>query len=107
MMMGPTDVLQCAADWLAAGRRVVLATVIETWGSSPRPCGSQLVARDDGEFVGSVSGGCVEAKVIEAALEILAGGPARILTFGVSNEDAWEMGLACGGRVRIYLEPVA
>jgi xanthine dehydrogenase accessory factor len=97
------DVLERAASWVAAGKKIALATVVETWGSSPRPRGSQLVARDDGEFIGSVSGGCVEGKVVEAAREVLAGGPARVLEFGVSNEDAWQVGLACGGTVRILV----
>jgi xanthine dehydrogenase accessory factor len=97
------DVLERAASWLAGGRKVAIATVVETWGSSPRPRGSQLAARDDGEFAGSVSGGCVEGKVVEAAREVLAGAPPRLLEFGVSNEEAWEVGLACGGTVRIFV----
>ncbi len=105
--MGPeADVLERAAAWLAEGRRVAMATVVETWGSSPRPRGSQLAVRDDGLFVGSVSGGCVEGKVVEAAHEVIASGVARTLEFGVSNEEAWEVGLACGGTVRIYVEAV-
>lgn len=107
MAEAEADVLERAAGWLAAGKKVALATVIETWGSSPRPRGSQLAVREDGEFVGSVSGGCVEGKVIEAARAVLAGAPPRILEFGVSNEEAWEVGLACGGTVRIFVEPVA
>jgi xanthine dehydrogenase accessory factor len=91
-----------ALEWLDAGRGVALATVVDTWGSSPRPKGSQLAVRDDGLFVGSVSGGCVEGKVVEAALEVMEGGH-RLLEFGVANEDAWEVGLACGGTVRIFV----
>lgn len=83
-----------------------MATVVETWGSSPRPRGSRLAVRDDGLFVGSVSGGCVEAKVVEAAHEAMRTGAAQLLEFGVSNEEAWEVGLACGGTVRIHVEPV-
>jgi xanthine/CO dehydrogenase XdhC/CoxF family maturation factor len=101
------DVLERATAWLAEGRRVAIATVVETWGSSPRPRGSQLVVRDDGLFAGSVSGGCVEGKVVEAAREVLAGAPPRLLEFGVSNDEAWEVGLACGGTVHIYVEAVA
>jgi xanthine/CO dehydrogenase XdhC/CoxF family maturation factor len=101
------DELERAAAWLDQGRQVALATVIETWGSSPRPRGSVLVVRDDGHFEGSVSGGCVEGKVVEAAQEVLRGGPARVLEFGVSNEEAWQVGLACGGAIRIYVERVA
>ncbi len=100
------DVLESALAWLAAGHRVALATVVETWGSSPRPRGSQLAVRDDGLFVGSVSGGCVEGKVVEAAHQVMASKRPQTLGFGVSNEDAWEVGLACGGTVRIHVEPV-
>jgi xanthine dehydrogenase accessory factor len=92
-----------AREWLDAGRRVALATVVDTWGSSPRPRGSQLAVRDDGLFVGSVSGGCVEGKVVEAALEVMASNTPRLLEFGVANEEAWEVGLACGGTVRIFV----
>jgi xanthine/CO dehydrogenase XdhC/CoxF family maturation factor len=101
------DILERAAAWLAEGRGVALATVIDTWGSSPRPRGSQLALRDDGEFIGSVSGGCVEGKVIEIAREILRGAPPRVLEFGVSDEEAWGVGLACGGTVRIFVDAVA
>jgi len=100
------DVLEQALSWHVDGRRVAVATVVETWGSSPRPRGSQLAVRDDGLFVGSVSGGCVEAKVVEAAQTAMNTGAPRMLEFGVSNEDAWEVGLACGGTVRIFVEPV-
>jgi xanthine/CO dehydrogenase XdhC/CoxF family maturation factor len=101
-----TDVLERAAAWLSQGRKVALATVIETWGSSPRPRGSRLAIRDDGQFVGSVSGGCVEGKVVEAAHEVMGGAPPKMLDFGVSNEEAWQVGLACGGSIRIFVEPV-
>lgn len=100
------DVLTQAAMWQDAGHAVALATVVETWGSSPRPAGSQLAIRDDGLFVGSVSGGCVEGAVVEAANGVIKEGTVRLLEFGVSNEDAWEVGLACGGRVRIFVEPL-
>jgi xanthine dehydrogenase accessory factor len=99
-------VLQRAAAWHDAGLGVALATVVETWGSSPRPVGSQLVVDAQGRFEGSVSGGCVEATVIVAALEILNGARARELAFGVSDEDAWRVGLPCGGRITVYVEPV-
>ena len=101
------DVLDRALAWIDEGRRVALATVVETWGSAPRPRGSQLVVRDDGLFFGSVSGGCVEGKVIEAAQASMQDRRHQLLEFGVSNEEAWEVGLACGGTVRIYVEPVA
>ncbi len=103
-----------AVEWRRAGRGVALATVVATWGSSPRPAGSQLAVRDDGLFLGSVSGGCVEGQVIKDALEMIAAAsraedaaaPPRSLEFGVANEEAWEVGLACGGRVRILVELV-
>lgn len=100
------DVLATASAWLAAGRGVALATVVKTWGSSPRPAGSQLAIRDDGAFVGSVSGGCVDGAVIETALDVIAKGDVRNLEFGVRDEDAWAVGLACGGRIAIFVEPL-
>ena len=99
-------VLETAEAWLAAGHAVALATVIKTWGSAPRPAGSQLAVRKDGTFVGSVSGGCVEGAVITEALEAITDGKPRKLSFGVSNEDAWQVGLACGGQIEIYVERV-
>lgn len=98
------DLLALARAWHAEGRRVALATVVKTWGSSPRPAGSLLVIRDDGLFEGSVSGGCVEAEVIRAAVEVMEGGPPRLLEFGVTSERAWEVGLACGGRIEVFVE---
>jgi xanthine dehydrogenase accessory factor len=99
-------VLDRAAGWLDEGRPVALATVVQTWGSSPRPVGSQMAISGDGRFEGSVSGGCVEGAVAEAGQEAMADGKARLLTFGVSDGEAWAVGLACGGTVRIYVEPV-
>ena len=101
-----SDVLTAASQWLAAGRRVAFGTVVKTWGSAPRQAGSQIVVRDDGAFEGSVSGGCVEGSVIEEALAALKDGKIRKLEFGVSNETAWSVGLACGGRIEIFVEPV-
>jgi xanthine dehydrogenase accessory factor len=100
-------VLDSAADWLDQGRKAALATVVETWGSSPRPVGSQMAIADDGRFEGSVSGGCVEGAVIEAGQEAMRDGRTRLLTFGVTDGEAWAVGLACGGTVRIFVEPVA
>jgi xanthine/CO dehydrogenase XdhC/CoxF family maturation factor len=100
------DVLGTALAWLDEQRSVAIATVVDTWGSSPWPRGSQLAVRDDGLFFGSVSGGCVEAKVIEAARRVMRDRAPELLEFGVSNEEAWEVGLACGGTVRVYVEPV-
>jgi xanthine/CO dehydrogenase XdhC/CoxF family maturation factor len=107
--MDPTqdDVLATAADWLASGHKVALGTVVKTWGSSPRPAGSQIAVRDDGAFTGSVSGGCVEGAVIESAQDAMKDGRTRRLEFGVSDEQAWAVGLACGGRVEIFVEAVA
>src|SRR3546814_1103667 len=100
-------VIDAAALWLAAGRHVALATVIETWGSAPRRAGSHLVIRDDGIFESSVSGGCVEGDVIVQALELIAaGGGFRRLDYGVADAQAWEVGLACGGRISILLQTV-
>ena len=98
------DVLALACRWLEEGRRAALATVVSTWGSSPRPPGSQLLVDDQGGFLGSVSGGCSEAAVVREALEVMQNGAPRLLEFGVSNEQAWEVGLACGGRVQVYVE---
>jgi xanthine/CO dehydrogenase XdhC/CoxF family maturation factor len=99
-------VLERAAAWRAEGRAVALATVMRTWGSSPRPAGSKLAVNDRGEFVGSVSGGCIEGAVITEALEVMQGGGPRVLAFGVSDEAAWEVGLACGGKVEVFVEPL-
>jgi xanthine/CO dehydrogenase XdhC/CoxF family maturation factor len=92
--------------WRAAGRPAALATVVSTWGSSPRPQGSHLVIDADGHFFGSVSGGCIEGAVIEAAQEVMQSRQPRLLEFGVSDEQAWQVGLACGGRVQVFVEPV-
>ncbi len=100
------DVLQAAADWSSGGHKVAVATVVRTWGSAPRPAGSQLAVRDDGAFVGSVSGGCVEGAVIEEAQNAMHDGKTRRLEFGVSDEQAWSVGLACGGHIEIFVEPL-
>ena len=101
------DPLDALARWRAEGRRAALATVVRTWGSSPRPVGSLLAVRDDGEFAGSVSGGCVEGAVVEAAFGVIDSGEPRTLSFGVSDESAWSVGLTCGGELEVFLEPVA
>ncbi|WP_026870666.1 XdhC family protein [Inquilinus limosus] len=98
------DVLAQAASWAAEGRRVALATVVSTWGSSPRPAGSQLVIDGDGRMEGSVSGGCIEGAVVREALEVMDDGKPRLLDFGVTDEQAWEVGLACGGKVQVFVE---
>jgi xanthine/CO dehydrogenase XdhC/CoxF family maturation factor len=98
------DVLRTAAEWRAAGEEVALATVTETWGSSPRPAGSQMAVTKSGKMAGSVSGGCIEGAVAEAAMRTIATGSPQLLDFGVSNERAWEVGLACGGKVKVFVE---
>lgn len=100
------DLLQIAADWKRAGRSVALATVTATWGSSPRQPGSQLVVDGEGRMLGSVSGGCIEGAVVREALEIMADGKPRLLDFGITNEQAWDVGLACGGKLQVYVERV-
>jgi xanthine/CO dehydrogenase XdhC/CoxF family maturation factor len=100
------EILQQAADWRSAGKGVALATVVQTWGSSPRPLGAKLALEADGTFIGSVSGGCVEGAVIEEGLKTIADGQPRLLTYGVTDERAWEVGLACGGKIRIFVERV-
>ena len=97
-------VLQQAATWRDGGDAVAIATVINTWGSSPRPVGSQLVVNDKSQFVGSVSGGCIEGAVVEEALKVMKCGAPSLLEFGVSDEMAWEVGLACGGTVEVFVE---
>jgi xanthine/CO dehydrogenase XdhC/CoxF family maturation factor len=100
------EILQQAASWKDEGKGVALATVVTTWGSSPRPVGAKLAVDQSGKFVGSVSGGCVEGAVIGEALEAIKDGKPRLLDFGVSNEQAWEVGLACGGKIQVFVERV-
>ena len=97
---------EIAQEWHRAGKGAVLATVVQTWGSAPRPVGSQLVVSGAAEIMGSVSGGCVEGAVVAEAIETLTDGQPRLLTFGVSDEDAFAVGLACGGTIRVLVEPV-
>ena len=99
------DVLGLAEEWRKAGRGVALATVVETWGSAPRPVGSHLVIDAESRFEGSVSGGCVEGAVLSEALEVIESGAPRMLEFGVADETAWRVGLSCGGRIRVNSEP--
>jgi len=100
------DVLEQARQWQESGKGVALATVVNTWGSSPCQSGSHLAVNEDSAFVGSVSGGCIEGAVVSEALEVIANGQPRHLEFGVSDEEAWSVGLACGGKVSIYVERV-
>lgn len=98
------DILGTAAEWVAKGDQVALATVVSTWGSAPRPAGSQLAIRQDGAFVGSVSGGCVESAVVTEGLAAMQDGKPRMLEYGVSNDEAWSVGLACGGKIAVFVE---
>ena len=98
------DVLNQAALWRADGKKTALATVVSSWGSSPRPAGSQLAVDEGGAMVGSVSGGCIEGAVVKEALSAIEDGAHRMLEFGVTNEQAWEVGLACGGTVKVFVE---
>jgi xanthine/CO dehydrogenase XdhC/CoxF family maturation factor len=104
MLTRDEDVLTAAESWREAGRDVAIATVVETWGSAPRPVGSHLVIDSEGNFLGSVSGGCVEGAVVEEAAEVIAKGAPRMLEFGVADETAWRVGLSCGGRIKVYVE---
>ena len=98
------DPLAIAEDWIDQGKPVAIATVVETWGSAPRPVGSHLVIDADGNFHGSVSGGCVEGAVVSEALDIIGSGTPKMLEFGVADETAWRVGLSCGGRIKVYVE---
>ncbi len=101
-----TDELTRLGEWLSEGHKTALATVVSTWGSSPRPVGSHLVINENGDFLGSVSGGCIEGAVVAEAIEVMTDGKPRVLDFGVSNEEAWEVGLSCGGAIKVYVECV-
>ncbi len=100
------EILLRAVEWGRTGLGVALATVVSTWGSSPRPAGSQLAVNERGEFVGSVSGGCIEGAVVQEALGAIRDGKPRLLDFGVTHERAWEVGLACGGTIQVFVERV-
>jgi xanthine/CO dehydrogenase XdhC/CoxF family maturation factor len=105
-MIKSSDVFDEAARWRREGRGVALARVISTWGSSPRPVGSQLAVDEAGRFAGSVSGGCIEGAVVQEALGVIADGRPKLVEFGITNEMAWEVGLACGGRIEIFVEKI-
>ncbi len=107
MLASDDDLLKQAEDWRRAGRAVAIATVVETWGSAPRPVGSHLVIDGEGNFMGSVSGGCVEGAVVTEAIDVIESGAPKLLEFGVANETAWQVGLSCGGRISVYVEKVA
>ena len=98
------DPLIIAEGWRDEGRDVAIATVVETWGSAPRPAGSYLVIDAAGNFHGSVSGGCVEGAVVTEAIDVIDTGKAKMLEFGVADETAWQVGLSCGGRIKVFVE---
>jgi xanthine/CO dehydrogenase XdhC/CoxF family maturation factor len=106
MLARDTDILQSAEAWRREGKGVALATVIETWGSAPRPVGSSLVIDETGNFLGSVSGGCVEGAVVTEALDVIGDGVSKVLEFGVADAAAWQVGLSCGGTIRVLVERV-
>ena len=106
-MTATPDPIAQLKDWTAAGQKAALATVVSTWGSSPRPVGSHLAVNESGDFAGSVSGGCIEGAVVEAALAAVKTGEVKLLEYGVTNEMAWEVGLACGGKVQVFVEPIS
>lgn len=107
MTSSDSDILQTAESWARSGRKVAIATVAETWGSAPRPVGSHLVIDEEGRFLGSVSGGCVEGAVVSEAMDVIEDGRPRMLEFGVADETAWQVGLSCGGRIKVYVERVS
>jgi xanthine/CO dehydrogenase XdhC/CoxF family maturation factor len=107
MLSTDTDILSTAEAWKRAGRGVAIATVTETWGSAPRPVGSSLVIDGEGNFLGSVSGGCVEGAVVSEAIDVIGTGKPKTLSFGVADETAWQVGLSCGGRISVYVEPLS
>ena len=106
MLAREEDILKAAEDWRKQGRGVALATVVETWGSAPRPVGANLVIDGEGNFLGSVSGGCVEGAVVGEAIDVIGAGKPKMLEFGVADESAWKAGLSCGGTIRVYVEKV-
>jgi len=100
-------ILEEANDWVNANQKVVLATVIQTWGSSPRPTGSRMIINEKGDFSGSVSGGCVESAVVRESMDLIQNNKEfKKIEFKVSDESAWEIGLACGGEIAVYLEKI-
>ncbi len=99
------SLISCAVEWIDKGRDVAVATVVATWGSSPRPVGSNMIIDQDCNFLGSVSGGCVENTVIDSAIGVISAGCGKLLEFGVSDEMAWSIGLSCGGKIQVYVSP--
>jgi xanthine/CO dehydrogenase XdhC/CoxF family maturation factor len=106
-MSDTAEILGQAARWHEQGEGVAVATVVSTWGSAPRPVGAKLAVSQSGAFIGSVSGGCVEGAVVTEALAVIRDGKPRLLKFGITNDQAWEVGLACGGKIEIFVERLA
>lgn len=101
-------ILEQANEWFESGRKVILARVIQTWGSSPCPVGSEMIVNDKGDFLGSVSGGCVESNVINECIDLMKKNNSfKQLEFKVSDDNAWDVGLACGGEIKIYIEKIS
>ncbi len=100
------EVLSDIERWRAQGKQVALATVVKVYGSAPRPLGAKMAISANGEMAGSVSGGCVEGAVVQEALDVLDQGQPKLVAFGISNEAAWDVGLACGGTIEVYVEPL-
>lgn len=100
------DILSDVSKWLESGEQIALATVIQTWGSSPRGVGAKMALTPEGKITGSVSGGCVEGAVYETGIQVLQSGKPQLLHFGVTDETAWEVGLACGGQIDVFVEPL-
>ncbi|MCL4300034.1 MAG: XdhC family protein [Anaerolineae bacterium] len=98
------EILGDIVAWQARGDKIAVATVINTWGSSPRAPGSKMAVNQKGEMIGSVSGGCVEGAVVEEAMRVIKTGRPKLLHFGVADENAWEVGLACGGTIEVFVE---
>lgn len=100
------EVLNAIDEWKAEGHRVAIATVTKVKGSAPRPPGAKMAISDDGRWLGSVSGGCVEAAVLEEAAKVLSGDAPKLITYGITDEMVWSVGLACGGIIDVFIEPV-
>ena len=105
--MNELELLKIITNWQNNKSKVALVTVIETWGSSPRPVGSIMAVNDNNEIIGSVSGGCIEGAVFSEALDVIKTGHHKILDFGVTNSQAWDVGLTCGGKIKIFIEKIS